>query len=210
MNVLVVYCHPCPESFTAAVRDTALAALRQAGHEVRLVDLYASGFDPVMSTAERRGYHEAGFNEIPVAEQLAELRWCEALVFVYPTWWYGQPAMLKGWLERVWVPHATFTMPAPGKPIGRVLTNIRAITVVSTLGSPWWWWTFVMGAPGRRILLRGFRPLVHPSCRTEWVALHGMDTTSAADRDRFLARVRRSMLSLESGRDWPAVLIPRF
>ena len=146
MRVLLVYCHPCPESYTAALRDTALAALREAGHETRLVDLYAEGFDPVMSAQERRDYHTAGANEAPVARHLALLRWCEGLVFVYPTWWYGQPAMLKGWLERVWIPHATFTMPEPGKPIGRVLTNIRAISVISTLGSPWWWWTV-----GRRV-----------------------------------------------------------
>lgn len=210
MRVLVVYCHPCPESFTAAVRDTALAALREAGHEVRLADLYAAGFNPVMSAQERCLYHERGTNEIPVAEQIAELRWCEALVFVYPTWWYGQPAMLKGWLERVWVPHATFTMPEDGKPIGRVLTNIRAIVAVSTLGSPWWWWTFVMGEPGRRILLRGFRPLVHPSCRTQWVALHDMDSATEQQRERFLDRVRRAMLGLEAEMDWQALLIPRF
>lgn len=210
MRVLVVYCHPCPESFTAAVRDTALAALREAGHEVRLVDLYAAKFDPVMSAEERRLYHERGTNEIPVAEQIAELRWCEALVFVYPTWWYGQPAMLKGWLERVWIPHATFTMPEDGKPIGRVLTNIRAIVAVSTLGSPWWWWTFVMGEPGRRILLRGFRPLVHPSCRTEWLALHDMDSATDRQRRRFLDRVRHALLSLEAELDWTSLLIPRF
>jgi putative NADPH-quinone reductase len=210
MRVLVVYCHPCPESFTAAIRDVAMDALKDNGHEVRLVDLYASGFDPVMSAQERRGYHTPGFNEIPVAEQLAELRWCEALVFVYPTWWYGQPAMLKGWLDRVWIPHATFTMPEPGKPIGRVLTNIRAITVVSTLGSPWWWWTFVMGEPGRRVLLRGFRPLVHPSCRTEWVALHDMDSATPAKRERFLGRVREAIGELDGAFAWPLYLMPRF
>ena len=177
---------------------------------MRLVDLYASGFDPVMSAQETARLPYPGFNEIPVAEQLAELRWCEALVFVYPTWWYGQPAMLKGWLDRVWIPHATFTMPEPGKPIGRVLTNIRAITVVSTLGSPWWWWTFVMGEPGRRVLLRGFRPLVHPSCRTNWVALHDMDSAGPAKRERFLGRVRDAMAELDDSFAWPLYLMPRF
>lgn len=210
MRVLVVYCHPCPESFTAAIRDTTLTALRQAGHEVRLLDLYAEGFDPVMSADERRAYHEPGVNEAPVAEHLAHLRWCEGLVFVYPTWWYGQPAMLKGWLDRVWVPHATFTMPEPGKAIGRVLTNIRAISIVSTLGSPWWWWTFVMGEPGRRILLRGFRPLVHPSCRTEWIALHNMDSATPAKREAFLDRVARTMALIDASEDWPMYVIPRF
>ncbi len=189
MRLLVVYCHPCPESFSAALRDVAMAEATKAGHDVRLIDLYASGFDPVMSADERRRYHDAGVNEEPVAEQLAHLRWCEGLVFIHPTWWYGPPAMLKGWIDRVWIPHATFEMPKPGKPIGRILTNIRLIGVVTTLGSPWWWWTFVMGAPGRRMLLRGLRALVAVNGRTFWLGLHRIDSADASERRRFLEKV---------------------
>lgn len=189
MRVLVVHCHPVPESFGAALRDAVLATLAAGGHETRLVDLYAIGFDPVMGAEERRRYHDAGVNEEPVREHLDHLRWCEALVFIYPTWWYGPPAMLKGWIDRVWVPHATFAMPEPGKPIRGCLPNIRLIAAVSTLGSPWWWWRVIMGEPGRRILLRGLRPLVHPRCRTIWLALHEMDSVSADQRAAFLAKV---------------------
>ena len=195
MRVLVVYCHPCEESFNAALRDAALEALRQAGHETRLLDLYAMGFQPVIGAQERRDYHTPGLNEEGVAEHLAALRWCEGLIFIYPTWWYGQPAMLKGWLDRVWVPHATFSMPEGNKPIGRVLTNIRLIGAISTLGSPkWWWW--LMGAPGRRILLTGLSVLCAPRCRTFWLGLHRMDGSSAAEREAFLARVRARMARL--------------
>lgn len=196
MRILLVHCHPVPESFGAAIRDTAIAALTAAGHEVRLTDLYADGFDPVMRADERRGYHDAGANEIPVAEHLAGLRWCEGLIFVYPTWWYGPPAMLKGWLDRVWLPHATFTMPEPGKPIGRVLTNIRLIGAISTLGSPWWWWRVAMGEPGRRMLIRGLRPLVALNCATFWLALHEMDSASEADRKGFLAKVEKRLAKI--------------
>jgi NAD(P)H dehydrogenase (quinone) len=136
-------------------------------------------------------YHTPGLNEEAVADHLAALRWCEALVFVYPTWWYGPPAMLKGWLDRVWVPHATFEMPEPRKPIGRVLTNIRVIAAVSTLGSPWWWWKLGMGEPGRRMLLRGLSVLCAPRCRTTWLALHQMDSVSETKRKRFLDKVER-------------------
>ena len=71
MRILLVYCNPCADSFTAAVRDTALSALSGRGHDVHLLDLYAEGFDPVMSADERRGYHTPGTNEEPVAGHLA-------------------------------------------------------------------------------------------------------------------------------------------
>jgi putative NADPH-quinone reductase len=193
MRLLIIYCHPCAESFAAAIRDRACAALQAAGHTLRLRDLYAEGFDPVLSAEERRLYHTPGVNEAPVAEHLADLRWCEGLVLIFPTWWYGPPAMLKGWLDRVWVPHATFTMPTARAPIGRVLTHIRRLTVITTLGSPWWWWQLGMGAPGRRMVISGLRPLLHRRCRCQWLALHRMDSATDAARARFLRRVERAL-----------------
>src|SRR5690606_10219737 len=97
MHVLVVHCHPCTESYAAALRDAVIEGLGAAGHEHRLIDLYAAGFDPVMSAEERRLYHEPEINRRPVEDHLDALFWAEALVFIYPTWWYGLPAMLKGW-----------------------------------------------------------------------------------------------------------------
>ena len=97
MRALVVYCHPNPNSLVAAARDRAVAGLTGAGHEVRVNDLYADGFDPVMSASERLTHKEPGVT--PALERYAaDLQWAQALVLVYPTWWSGQPAMLKGWI----------------------------------------------------------------------------------------------------------------
>lgn len=195
MRVLVVYCHPCAESFNAAVLAASLQELAAAGHESRLIDLYADGFDPVLSAQERRDYHTPGLNEAGVTPHLEALRWCEALIFIYPTWWYGPPAMLKGWLDRVWVPYATFGMPEKGKPITRVLTNIRWIGAISTLGSPkWWWW--IMGAPGRRTLLTGLSVLCARGCRTFWLGLHEMDSRGPSDRAAFIDAVQKRLRRL--------------
>ena len=101
MRYLVVYCHPVPESFCAAVRDTAVAALSDRGCEVRLTDLYAEGFDPVLGADERRNMDRAP-TDPKLAPHIDSIKWAQAIVFVYPTWWYGLPAMLKGWLDRVW------------------------------------------------------------------------------------------------------------
>jgi putative NADPH-quinone reductase len=195
MRVLVVYAHPCPESFTAAIRDRALASLAAAAHEARLVDLYAERFDPVLSADERRAYYTPGANEAGREEHLAALRWAEALVFVYPTWWYGPPAMIKGWLDRVWVPHATFRMPEGLKPLGRVLAEIRFLVVVTSMGSPrWHWW--LVGMPGRRALFAGLSPLCAPRCRKLFLAHHDMDRSTPVAREAFLAEVERRLGSL--------------
>ncbi|MGX1307852.1 NAD(P)H dehydrogenase (quinone) [Amorphus suaedae] len=188
MKVLVVYAHPCDGSFNAAVRDRLVGGLADAGHEVRVADLYAEGFDPVMGPAERETYHTPGENEAPVAGELERLRWCDALVFVYPTWWFGLPAILKGWLDRVFVPHATFSMPTETERPAGQLRNIVEIAVVTTCGATWLTSKFV-GEPGRRTILRGIGSLCAPGCRRRYLALYRMDTVSLDRRTRFLERV---------------------
>lgn len=192
MKILLVYCHPGADSFTAALRDAAIAGLESAGHEIDLLDLYAEGFDPVMSASERGLYHSREINREPVAAHLARLKAAEGLIFVYPTWWYAQPAMLKGWLDRVFVPYETFSMPEGNQPIKGLLPNIRLIGAITSLGSPrWWWW--MMGRPGQRILLTGIRVLCAPRCKTLWLALHRIDVVGEGARKAFLARVRQAM-----------------
>jgi putative NADPH-quinone reductase len=116
MRILLVYCHPVPESFCASIRDTAVRALEQNGHEVDLLDLYAEGFDPVMPADERRHYNEMKLADHPFPAHAKRLQAAEGLLFVYPTWWYGLPAMLKGWLDRVWTPESDVSHPRWSRP----------------------------------------------------------------------------------------------
>jgi NAD(P)H dehydrogenase (quinone) len=113
------------------------------------------------------------------------------LVLVYPTWWFGMPAMLKGWFDRVWLLEVAFRLGGP-KVMVPLLTNIRRIRVVTTYGSPWWllWW---VGWPDRRVVRRGVRPLCATGCRIHWLALTRMDVDSVTRRRRFLAAVRRHL-----------------
>jgi putative NADPH-quinone reductase len=190
MRLLFIHSHPVPESFNTALCKVAVETARAKGHEVRLIDLYAEGFNPVMSTEERRAYHDDGPPPPDVAPHIAALQWAEGLIFVYPTWWYAQPAMLKGWMDRVWRPGVTFSVPTPSEPMRPVLTQVRLIGVITTLGSPWWFWTFLIGAPGRRMILRGLRFCTARRTKTFWLGLHEMDTQDAPARARYLDRVR--------------------
>ncbi len=193
MRALVVYCHPRPDSFTAAVRDVVLARLAQAGAEVRLCDLYARGFDPVMSGPEHAGYLDAPANTAGLEQDVADLRWADTLIFVYPTWWYGLPAMLKGWLDRALLPEVAFLMPdAVNATIRPGLTHIERLGVFTTCGASRWL-TFLVGAPGKRTLLRGVRFLCAKHCRTAFAAHYLMDSSTGASRAAHLARVGRAM-----------------
>ena len=195
MKVHVIYAHPVDESFNASIHRTVVETLIRSGHEVRDLDLYAHGFDPALTAQERINYHTPGLNEAPVRDQVEDLRWAEALVFLFPTWWYGMPAILKGYLDRVWLPGVAFHLPADGGRIRPGLTNIRKLAAVTTHGSPWWFMKFWMLEPNKAVLFRGLKPLLAPRCRTSWLAHGSMDKSTPESRRRFLAKIEKTFSS---------------
>lgn len=183
-RAFVVVCHPVPGSFVHACADAAVTALRASGREVRVADLYAEGFDPVLSRDEWRTRIDAPL----VHPHAAHLRWCDELVLVYPTWFGAQPAMLKGWIDRVWAVGVAYDLPPGARTIHGLLRDIARITVVTTHGSPKRV-NALQGEPGKRVALRGLRVLCGLTTRGRWIAFYGNDAADAAARRAFLARV---------------------
>ncbi|WP_172332196.1 NAD(P)H-dependent oxidoreductase [Mangrovicoccus sp. HB161399] len=189
MRALVVYCHPKPDSFNAGVLRLVLEKLDAAGAEVKVSDLYADGFQPILSAGELDSYLDCPGNVGPVEREVEKVRWCDTLIFVYPTWWYGLPAMLKGWLDRVLLPDVAFLMPDQHNATIRPgLTHITRLGVFTTCGASWWLTRFI-GAPGRRTLLRGVRLLCAKRCRTAFAAHYLMDSSTGPSREAHLKRV---------------------
>lgn len=190
MRVLYLYAHPLPESFHYAIREEALAGLRDAGHEVDLCDLYAEGFNPVLTAEERRGYHAVPGNRAPVEDYVARLERAEALVLSFPTWCFGLPAILKGWMDRVLLPGVSFVIEdGVAKPN---LKHIRKVVGISTYGRPRWTALF-MGDPPRKAVTRYFRVITGGAADVQYRALYDMNRATAAQRGNFLTKVRREM-----------------
>ncbi|HEX7775911.1 MAG TPA: NAD(P)H-dependent oxidoreductase [Parvibaculum sp.] len=195
MKVLLVYAHPVAESFGAAMRDAAMRGLAHAGHEIRLIDLYAENFDPRLSRQERLDYEDETKNTLQVRRHIDDLQWAEALAFVFPTWWYGPPAILKGWFDRAFAPGIAFHLADAGKVIRPALTNIRLLIGITSCGSPWWFAKYV-GEPHRRIIMRGIHALCGWRCKTVWMAIFNMDSATLAARSRYLRRIEARMARL--------------
>ena len=134
-------------------------------------------------------------NKPDIAPYADDLRWCDTLILVYPTWYSAQPAMLKGWMDRVWVRGVAYELPEGGNRIRPLLHNIRRIVVVTTHGSAKWV-NAVQGEGGKRVAFRSLRVLCSRRCRTTWLALYGADTAGADRRVAFLDRVERTVRGL--------------
>ena len=192
----VVFCHPTRDSLVGAALDRTIAGLEASGHEVRVSDLYAEGFEPAF-TADDLAHHRVDHREHPelradIATYIEHLGWCDTLVLVHPTWWSGQPAMLKGWIDRVFVSGVAWTFPDGAVRLHPALTNVRRIVAVTTHGSS----KFVnalQGESGKRIMTRSIRTMCHRRCRTDWIALYGVDRCTDAERRAFLDRLEHRL-----------------
>lgn len=110
MRILVVHAHPVETSFNKALFRHVIDRLNAAGHQVDALDLYAENFEPCMTGAEREAYHDLDRNRANVTAHVDRLLAAEALVMVYPVWNYGFPAILKGWIDRVFLPGVSFAL----------------------------------------------------------------------------------------------------
>ena len=117
-RALVLFAHPCAESFSAGPHKVVVDTLTAKGWDVDDCDLHAEGFSPVLTAAERRFYHDLASNTAPV--------------LVFPVWNYGFPAILKGFFDRVFLPGVSFRL-VDGK-VRPNLTTIRKIAAVTTYG----------------------------------------------------------------------------
>ncbi len=115
-KILIVHAHPEPQSFCSGLKNTALAYFAASGDQVRESDLYAMGFDPVGDQRDFKTLSNPGFfkyqqeqmygcktdgftDELKI--EMEKLVWCDVLIFNFPLWWFGMPAILKGWVDRV-------------------------------------------------------------------------------------------------------------
>lgn len=191
MRVLVIYAHPDPDSLNGAIHREILNALSAAGHEVDDIDLYADGFDPVLTAAERRDYFDPAVNRTRVADYAARIEAAEGLVFCFPTWCLGPPAILKGFFDRVMVPGVSFRLEDDGS-LSPNLQHIRRVAAVVTYGRSrgilWWF-----GDPPRRMMTRYIRWFVSRNARIRYLGLYDLHKPDRVRCEKFLHRVAKEM-----------------
>jgi putative NADPH-quinone reductase len=190
MRILLLFAHPVETSFQAALHRATVEALQRAGHEIDDCDLYAEGFNPVLSREERINYHDASVCRKPVERYVERLLAAEALVLHFPVWNFGYPAILKGFFDRVFLPGVTFDL-KDGR-IFPLLNGIRKVAAVSTYGGTRLR-AMLAGDPPRKAVTRVLRAQVGLTTPISYLACYDMNRATEASCQRFLARVSQTM-----------------
>ncbi|MEJ8573931.1 NAD(P)H-dependent oxidoreductase [Microbaculum marinum] len=192
MRAHVLYAHPVETSYCAALHSRVVDQLAAAGHEVDDFDLYAAGFEPLLSRAERLAYHDIPDNRQTVSDCVDRLLAAEALILVFPVWNFGFPAILKGYFDRVFLPGVSFRM--EDGVVQPNLDNLRRIVAVTTYGGTrlraW-----MMGDPPRRLVKRLLN-VTAPNARVSYHALYDMNRADDRRRSAFLDRAGHAMRTI--------------
>jgi NAD(P)H dehydrogenase (quinone) len=188
MRIMIVLAHPKPDSFNAALCAALCQGLKEAGHEADMADLYAEGFDPVLRGQE---LDTLGANlPLPdVAAYQGRILRAQALAFIYPVWWFGTPAMLKGFIERVFQEEFAFRFTAAGKVRG-LLRHRKALVVCTTGINTALYRLCRFGRP----LAKTFDDWTLRNCgirNVRRVVLHDVVNAGQATRARYLQDIRR-------------------
>ena len=221
MNILWIYAHPEPRSLNGSLRAVGLESLTELGHDVRESDLYAMGWDATVDAADftdhvdserlyvpnasRQAYRTDALRPDILAEQ-EKLVWAEAVVFQFPLWWFGVPAILKGWIDRVFVKGFAYGVPDPTRPATNLrygkggLEGKRALTVVAIGSSEASFGPRGINGQLDQVLF----PLLHG---TFWytgiealppLAIHGADRISAEEYEDAATALRKRLAGLPS------------
>jgi len=190
MRVLVIYAHPSPTSFVAALHGKIKETLAAGGHEIDDLDLYAERFDPVMSLETYAHYVDAGANTTGVESYVERLRAAEAMALVFPIWFDGLPAILQGYFQRVFLPGVAITIDANGV-FHPNLQKIRRLAAVCTYGESQSALD-AKGDPPRRFVRDNIGVLIAPEGKFEYLGHYDMNYSTPERRQLFLERVERT------------------
>lgn len=148
-RILVVLGHPSRSSFCAALSDTYISSSREYGHDIRVLELGELSFDPIL----RDGYQQTQALEPDLLHAQAQISWAEHLVFVFPVWWGGVPALLKGFFDRVLLPGFAFKYRSDS-PFPEQLLKGRSADLLVCMDTPPWYYRWIHRMPALQQMRR--------------------------------------------------------
>ncbi|BCR24105.1 NAD(P)H-dependent oxidoreductase [Aquipseudomonas alcaligenes] len=148
-RILLILGTPKRDSLCHALAEAYSSGARGQGHVVRQLRLGELQFDPIL----REGFGQQQTLEPDLLEAQRQIHWAEHLVFVYPVWWGGVPALLKGFFDRTFLPGFAFKYRNRSQLWDKLLSG-RTADLLVTLDTPPWYFRWIYGAPAHRQMVR--------------------------------------------------------
>lgn len=186
MHSLVILAHPYAKSYCHALYERITLTLERAGHTVDRLHLDAENFDPVMRSADLAVYAKGQSADPAVPAYQARIDAAQQLVFIFPIWWEVMPALLKGFVDKVFTKGWAYEPARLG--VQGHLDHVQRAVIVTTMNTPKWAYRWLYGNAVQRALVRG----TLRKCgvrKVQWVALSPVSHVTATQREAWLNRV---------------------
>ncbi|MEC7490665.1 MAG: NAD(P)H-dependent oxidoreductase [Pseudomonadota bacterium] len=194
MRALVIFAHPELKSLNGQIYNDVLNLLQENGHQTEAIDLYRDNFNPVLAPEERAAYFDETAANAEVQRYAESLAKADVLIFCFPTWCLGPPAILKGFFDRVMKPGVSFKLAEDGT-LHPNLQHIQRVISIVTYGrgrSILHWF----GDPPRKMMTRYIRWFISRSARISYCGLYNLHKPDAGKIGRFRDRVMRLVAQL--------------
>ena len=189
MNTLILYCHPWEGSYNFAILKSITKGLEKRKVSCEILDLVLDGFNPVMTEADLAEYRKGAFVDPKVGEYQEILMRAVEIIIITPIWWGMPPAILKGFFDKVFLPHWAYETSDSGLLQGK-LTHIKKATVISTMNSPQFYYNLFLKSPLKNSMILG----TLKSCGVQnikWISFPNVLKQKQEIREKWLNKLER-------------------
>ncbi len=192
-NILIINAHPLQTSLCHRLSQMVLDEFEKHGQEPTVRALYQDHFNAELTQAERNSYYEHEFDHSELIEEINDLVEAEILILVFPTWWFGFPAILKGWFDRVWAPGVAFDHATDLSAIQPKLEKLKHVVAITTMGSPWWVDWFLLRRPVHRVLKTALIGVSAPKAKLKFLTQYKAEKLNEPQILKFEARIKSAI-----------------
>jgi len=196
MKVTIVFNHPYEGSYCNAILNAVIKGLQKANHEIDLIHLDKDNFNPVMTSADLKAFIDKKPIDPKVIEYKQRLEQADHLVFIFPIWWELMPALTKGFIDKVIFPGVAYDyMNASNILMKPLLTNIKSVTMITTMNTPCWlYWLLFGNAIKKAMLLGTFFKMGYKNCK--WITFNKVKMVTQEKRTAWLTKLESRFASL--------------
>lgn len=186
MKTLIIFAHPWLGSYNGAILNAVQTGLTNGGHEYDTINLYQENFNPVLSEEELKSYSKGEFLDQKVGEYQQKINDADHIFFIFPIWWEVMPAVLKGFLDKLFIPGWSYDIGSTGMIHGK-LKN-KSATVITTMNSPKTFYNLIYSSPIKNSFIRGTLKLCGFK-KVKWFELYRVLTIGDKKRKHWLQKI---------------------
>jgi NAD(P)H dehydrogenase (quinone) len=188
MKTLIVYAHPYDGGFCHAMLESTIASIEKAGGEVDLIDLNKDKFNPVMDEKDLVGFIKHEMIDPQSIDYVNRLKAADQLVLIFPIWWELMPAIMKGFIDKVFFPGSAYEYKKSGRGMYSLFDNLKATTVISTMNTPKLIYKCIYGNAVQKALMKGtFKKLGFK--KVKWFNVSMIKWSTEKKRNKWLAQL---------------------